>query len=153
MSAVIDVLHKLRELEEKTARELLAIARKSRAPSIKAVAYTLLSDKVVHSEVMRALVRAYDRLEEMEIEFRRVVQERLPGLENEPRHELERALLKLEELFVVNRDIERQIESYLDEIDKPVVRKLLEAIMESEKAILGEIERLVNSIREELKRR
>ncbi|RLG74551.1 MAG: hypothetical protein DRO12_06700, partial [Thermoprotei archaeon] len=75
LSAVLDVLHRLRELEEKSARELLALARRSRAAYIKSVAYTLLSDKIVHSEVIRALVRAYDRLEGMEVEYKRVISE------------------------------------------------------------------------------
>ncbi|RLG77279.1 MAG: hypothetical protein DRO12_02595, partial [Thermoprotei archaeon] len=70
-----------------------------------------------------------------------------------PRQELERALVKLEELFVIHRDIERQIETYLDEVDKPIVRKILEILKENEHNILVELERLINSIREELKKR
>ena len=143
--AIRDILRGLRDLEERTTREFLELARKSKVPEIKNTLYALLAEKIVHTEVLRGLLRAYDRLEDLSWAFQQ------PSLGEVEEKEWRRLQLKLEELQALEERITKLLDLYIDEMDRKVTTEILKVLADNEKTISNELEGLLRTIREKIK--
>lgn len=144
--AIRDILRGLRDLEEKTTRELLELARKSKASEVKNTLYALLAEKIIHTEILRGLLRAYDRLEDLSWAFQ---QQYLP--EEIEEKEWRRLQLKLEELQALEERIIKLLDLYIDEMDRRVTTEILKTLAENERMVSNELEGLLQTIRERIK--
>lgn len=144
--AIRDILRGLRDLEERTTREFLDLARKSRVPEIKNTLYALLAEKIVHTEVLRGLLRAYDRLEDLSWIF-----QHQPLLGEAEEKEWRRLQLRLEELQALEERITKLLDLYIDEMDRKVTTEILKVLADNEKTISNELEGLLRTIREKIK--
>ncbi len=145
--AIRDILRGLRDLEERTTREFLELSRKSRSSEIKNTLYALLAEKIIHTEILRGLLRAYDRLEDLAWEI-----QQLPRISEEvDEKELRRMQLKLEELQALEERIVKLLDLYIDEMDRRVTGEVLRVLKENESSVSRELENLLESLREKIK--
>ncbi len=146
--AIRDILKAIRDLEERTTREYLDLARKTKSAELKSTLYSLLAEKLIHTEVIRGLLRAYDRLEDLAWEFQQKISP-IKGEEDEK--EWRRMQLKLEELQALQERLAKLLDLYVDEMDRQVTREILEAVLKNEKNVVNELEALLTDIREKIK--
>ena len=145
--AIRDILRGLRDLEERTTREFLELSRKSKSLEIKNTLYALLAEKIIHTEILRGLLRAYDRLEDLAWEI-----QQLPRVAAEiDEKELHRIQLKLEELQALEERIVKLLDLYVDEMDRRITSEILRVLKDNEKNVSVELENLLASLREKLK--
>ncbi len=145
--AIRDILRGLRDLEERTTREFLELSRKSKSSEIKNTLYALLAEKIIHTEILRGLLRAYDRLEDLAWEI-----QQLPHVTTEvDEKELHRMQLKLEELQALEERIVKLLDLYVDEMDRRITSEVLRVLKDNEKNVSVELENLLAFLREKLK--
>lgn len=148
MSAMgyIALLRRIRELQEDIVMDLTSLARKSRSPTIKALATTLLADELVVMEVLRALLRASSRLDDI-----RYMTQLERAAEMDIVQELERALVRLDMVFIKHKEKLRLVEELRGQLDNRAMIDIIESIMRIDKRLMSDYEDSTQGLRERIK--
>ncbi len=141
LEAFREALREIRDLEEKSTREYLAIARRAKNTRVRIALYALLAEKLLHTEILRGIYKAYDRLDDLEYEFR---QAEYGASEEKESYEV---LLRLEELQGIQTRVIQLLQHFMEDMDRPLVRRIIEIILDNEKQAAEQLESIINDVR------
>ncbi|GEM_PF-6732824 len=149
MSAMgyIALLRRIRELQEDIVMDLTSLARKSKSPTIKALATSLLADELVVMEVLRALLRASSRLDDI-----RYMTQLEKAAEMDIEQELERALVRLDMIFVKHKEKLRLVEELHGQLDNRAMVDVVETIMRIDERLIRDYEDATQGLREKIRK-
>ncbi len=149
--AIHTLLRRVREIQEDNVNEVLSLARKSKSPDVKNFAYSVIADEILIQELARALTRVANRLDDLSYEYSLAAGGL--GFTEVGIQELERALLKLEELYIRHREIQRYLREIQGQVESAGLKDVLEALQKVVERLTATYNEFVGSVRKKVSER
>lgn len=144
----IEVLRFVRDYMEKLERELIALSRKAPTLSLRVAVLALASTKIISLEILRAVMRALDRLDAFK-SFEQQVKR--TAIQTEARkQDLERVLTKLVEIEAYQRDLLKALKMTSESVEREELVKVLKLVESVESKFEDDLRELIEGIRREI---